>query len=243
MKFTWSVISIYITLTTLTLVSCKKTEEEAKDFIYNYSVFGSFSGKRVFLAHGNQGQGSDYLIKDTGLRTIFDGLIAKGYQVILFDYPKTKKTTFKQAGLAYRQKYQHFLNWMINETDRVHGLATERLFGGVSLGGLHAFMAVTLNPLIQKYFAVVPVTDIRALKEFKNVNPEHFNALNEALAISQKPGLIIYGTADYRVNYNLTIDLITSLNSLGAPLDVVALSGRSHSMTDEFALEVLNWIP
>lgn len=234
----------------LLLASCgkgvhSKTKEELeKDiapFTLDYEVAGENHGQRVYLIHGLGGHGHSFESSDT-LRALKYGLVNNGYQVVTFTLPQPSREMFEDGGLEYRETYGRFVKLIDIYVGSKHGRAGKIIYGGVSFGGLHAFMAVALSKKVAGYFAIVPVTDPSALTEFAGLNTDHFNPLLELDKISSRPGFIIYGDSDARVNSGLTVRLIHGLSINNANLRFEEVRNHGHETTAEIVDRVLSQI-
>lgn len=241
-----SILKIIFALTLITLFSCNGSKKEntvntevMPDFIKSYTVYGAMTAtnRRVILIHGLGGSGVDWNFGVHKLTT--DGLISDGAQVIVFDLPKLKSSAFVDGGLQYRTNYKNFLDWLVEDTNTKFGVAAELILGGVSYGGLHAFMGAAITTHFDKYFASLPVTHLNALIEYSSVSAPYFNPFNEVVTLSSKPGMVHWGSLDSRVNYLYTVELV---NLIGPNTVGVEHSGLDHTSVPEIAASLVDWV-
>jgi pimeloyl-ACP methyl ester carboxylesterase len=214
-------------------------DEDVTPFTKDYLIEGQNTGKRAFLIHGLGGHANTFNTSDK-LRLLKDGMKDKGYQVVMFTLPDHEVyDLFSDGGERYRAAYTKFLRWIIADTASRHGRASVT-FGGVSFGGLHAMMAAAINPNVDRYFCIKPVTDPAALTEFSAYTVDQFNPLLEIASLRQKRGYILYADDDTRVNGSLTEQLLEDLHDVGASVNFTISYGTGHTTTAEIVQETLN---
>src|SRR5574343_564254 len=202
-------MKILIILLSLFAFSCAKNEFKMSD-IPNYDYYKSSNPKaRIYLAHGFGGNKDTY--KNEPFKSWIQDLNLKGYDVVAYNLPSLD--LLKASSFLYRHEFKRTMIILFSNVESSYGHLPS-ITGGVSFGGLHAMMSKILLPnYFDSYFAHLPVTDFTALDELKTFDSTYFNPLNEYKDLIDKNGLIIYGNIDERVNFRLTIDLITRINT------------------------------
>lgn len=203
-----------VLLTTVVLSGCfscgqKDTKQPVtgqQDFVKEYKVYGEFKqGKRIILTHGVSGTDAQYLLGPEGvgaLPILKDRLVTEGYQVITFTYPNTTADIFIDGGRLYKQQYRAFLDWMLLDLNKRYGIATELDIGGFSFGGLHAMIALTIEPhKFDRYLAIDPVSDPSLTTIFGPYQATDFNAFKELGVLSSINGIILTTQNDNILGY------------------------------------------
>lgn len=201
-------------------------------FVQTYKVFGSFTGKRILLTHGIWGNDNQY--ESGSLKDLRDGLVAHGYQVITFSYPYTEPSILYDAGLAYRNEYLNFLEWVITDTESRFGAATELDIGGYSFGGLHAIIGAANLPF-NRYLAMLPVTNLTATNLLGDLSDTYFDAFQELPALGGKPGMVVTSHSDQILGYQNAQAFAVQA---GADYHDYA-PGNGHSVTPEMVQDIL----
>lgn len=219
----------------LSLTACSGELTPPLVFKTDYTIFQAAGTKRVYLMHGFRSSRHQYDIEP--FKSFVDDLVAQGIEVVTFDTPYAYREYFLMDGGAnYRKMYKEQLETIVADVEANYGV--KRSFsGGFSFGGLHAMMANVLLPnKFEAFFAALPVTDISALKEMKNVNAHQFNPLLEDM--SQLTGMVSWGTNDERVNYRLSIDLVNNNSNLIG----IEYAGLEHESTLQVTGDAANFI-
>lgn len=225
------------------LISCSK-KEPVPPLIFDTSYTRHEStiasnGKRVYLIHGSlrydRSQWDHPIFKP-----FVDGLTSNGFEVITFDLPHFYSEYFFDGGLNYRAKFEQQLRTIIENAELVHGHMNS-IVGGFSFGGLHSMIAMAdISDIFTAYFAILPVVEMTALSELKNMPSSHFNPKNEVHILETKPGLISWGTQDFRVNYQHSIDLVNSMDQ--TKLTAIEYVGLGHETTTQVVNDTLTFV-
>lgn len=228
-----------MSLLVLTLVGCAPSEEKEIQFSdQNYAFVNTAVPqvqKRLIFLHGIDGSHRD-IITVPGYKALVDSLMNSGWQVIAFDLPKSRPTTFDDGGESYRAKYASKLKQAIQWADTNVGVAHVNVIGGISFGGLHALMGAAIEPAINGYFADVPMTKVEAFSSRWTHSPA-FSPFYQIQRLSSIPGHFDYGDRDQVVGYQHTIELA----SLIGPSAIIRNNpGMGHSEHD--LTHVAQWI-
>lgn len=235
--------ALIVALIGVLLVSCgKKDRVPDLRFDTSYTLYSPTvpsNGKRVYLIHGSL-KYSRVQWEHPVFKPFVDNLVANGYEVITFDLPHFYSEYFYDGGLNYRAGFQNQLRTIISNVETDHGVMNS-IVGGFSFGGLHAMIAMSdISDIFQAYFAILPVVEMTALTELKGMASTHFNPKHEIAVLETKPGLISWGTLDFRVNYQHSIDLVNLMN----PANVTAIEyvGLDHTTNPQVVADTLTWI-
>lgn len=198
--------------------------------------------KRLYLIHGLRS--SKEMWTKEPYKTFIASLDAKGIQTIAITLPYAQGAMFADGGMKYALEYKLFVASLLERINAKYGVADETLVGGISFGGLHALMAVELMPsAFNAYFAVVPVVGIGALDEFKGIQTPAFNPLANPRYLAAKPGLIIWGNQDMRVDYRLTQVLADNiLDNSPVSFEAIEVQGMGHTSRPENLEQVATWV-
>lgn len=191
------------------------------------------NGTRIIFLHGLSGTYDGYLAPN-GIPMyvdFFKRLTDDGYEILFFNYKSTVPSLFTNDGLEYRRYFEALLDEMIRWSNNNHGIPKKWIIGGWSLGGLHTLMALALRPnFFEGGFGVLPVTDIKAVNEFRMVSANHFNPLNEIQTLKNERIMLAWGNRDDRVDYRLTIQLRDELLQAGSTsIQGIEYPGLDHS--------------
>lgn len=227
----------------LLLMSCGKKSEATIPLVFDttYTVYeptGTATGQRAFLIHGGfNGSRNDWNVEP--FLTFRETLQAAGIELITFDLPHMRDYHMLDGGAAYRAGFEAQLRQIHESVELERGAATETLVGGFSLGGLHTLMSIALCPdLFNRYFAILPVTELSWMPEIKFDTPD-FNPFNEITNLKTKQGLMSWGTLDERVNFRLSIELA---DDIGASVHTIEYEGLDHTTTPQVASDTADWI-
>lgn len=204
-------------------------------FINTYKVFGPNSNKRIFLTHGIFGDDTQY---DSGdLLVLRNGLIAKGYQVFTFSYPYTNASVFRGQWEAYFFAYNDFMQWMIQDINRIYGIPIEMNIGGFSFGGLHALIASAFFPF-NKCVGILPVTDPSQYDLFWKLDAKYFNAFNYISQLHSKPIMITSSQDDSLLGFQ-NAQLLS--NQIGANYRNYN-DAHGHNTSPQMIQDILNYL-
>lgn len=237
------IAKILIMVSIILTISCKKEEKvgpsvnDIPAFNYSYNVYGSNTGKRVFMIHGLSGSRADF--NSGNLKELRDRTVANGNQVITFDTPYTRAYYFNDGGTKYRKMFKDFLDWIIADTNSKLGNASDLIIGGYSFGGYHAFMAVASTNYFNGYFGLLPLTRMASLGGFTQVNVPNFDPFSEIARLQTVPGFINWGTSDSVVDYTQSIRLV---DLVGNTLEWGEHVGSGHGPNMAEVQEVVDWI-
>lgn len=208
----------------------------------NYTVYEPTSesnGKRLYLIHGTLR--ADRLVWE---KPIYKSLVikaqAQGFEVITFDRKHFYADLLQDGGLEYRAFFKNQMESIVAEVESNRG-QLENIVGGVSMGGLHAMMAIADMPeKFTAFFAVHPVIELNALSELSQMTSEHFNPKNEVSVLETKKSYIARSDRDEVVNEQHIVDMIGMLNN--QDLDTEVFNGVNHRTTYEIMSSVANWL-
>lgn len=235
--------ALLLSLIVLVGVGCSK-KDKVPPLVFNtsYTQYPSqiaSNGKRVYLIHGFRGDRSAY--EHPVFKPFVDDLTASGYEVITFDIPYTYPDYFNHdGGASYRAKYEEQLRTIEAQVNLDHGLLTN-IIGGFSFGGLHSMMGMSIaSDLFVGYFAILPVVHMDALVEMQGTVAPLFNPMNELATLEQYPGLISWGTQDFRVNFLYSVDLVNLINP--ANLTAIEYVGLDHTTNAQVVADTLAYV-
>lgn len=199
---------------------------------------------RVYLIHGLQSTQDDYL--NEPFATWIAGLNSQGVEVITFNLPFASPSYFtnEDYGQGYANGYRDFIAHVVERMNYWYGTPNRAIIGGISWGGLHAFMGIAFHrELFDAYFASVPVTRLTALTEFAGGESNAFDPFQHADTLSLRTGYVQWGDQDFRVNFQLTIDLVNRIQDFnGAPLTTREWDGLGHQSTPENLQAITDWL-
>jgi len=186
-------------------------------------------GKRLIFIHGTIDGDHTMLLESPQYHKIITDLVAAGWQVILFDCPPKTANSFFDGGKAYKEAYIAKLRQALDWAETNVGHVTTNVIGGVSWGGAHALIGAALVPDFNAYFGLLPLTQISWLTELRGISTPSFDPFSLVPQLASKRGYFEYGTADFRVNFTLTMNLISMLQQWQAPVSYKAYEGIGHS--------------
>lgn len=237
--------ALTIALAIALLSACAKVDKRESYFKdTSYELFEPTTAlkARLYLIHGLRSSKS--LWHSEPFATFVTELQAKGMQVITFSLPYATQEMFLDGGQAYGSDYQRFLLTLSETVNTEHGLAPHTFIGGISFGGLHAMMGISLLPdEFEAYFAHLPVTSVQALAEFPLYPNDRFSPFAHEELLASKPGRIAWGNQDMRVDYRLTQRLAEEINSYHpTAVEFVEIAGISHTSRPQDLTDIANWI-
>jgi hypothetical protein len=195
-----------------------------------------FSGKRLVYLHGLRGNHND-LLKEPAHGKLATDLVASGWQVVMFDLPFTEGKFFSDGGAAYRKKIQEAMR----DVDARSGVSSVNVIGGISFGGLHAFIGTADGPEFSGYFAILPIIYINSLVEFYGTAVPILNPLADVTHLSNRPGFVVWGSQDERINFRNTEALFNLLVKGNAPIKGLSYRGGEHSIMGDLDF-IRNWL-
>jgi alpha-beta hydrolase superfamily lysophospholipase len=235
----YSVLAIMLFLN----ISCAK-KDETPPLVFDTSYTKTeptiaSNGKRVYLIHGSL-KYSRAQWEHPVFKPFVDALTADGFEVITFDLPHFYPEYFHDGGANYRAKFENQLRTIVANVELDHG-HLDNIVGGFSFGGLHSMMAQADMPdVFNAYFAILPVVEMTALTELKGMASSHFNPKNEVAVLETKRGLISWGTQDFRVNYQHSIDLVNLMDPTN--LTAIEYVGLNHNTTPQVVADTLAFV-
>jgi hypothetical protein len=211
-------------------------------FSDEFDVVGSRENPRgrVYMFHGLRADRSYWFQPDHIALT--KRLEADGFQLILLTLPYAHADFFTDDdGKSYCDQFSAWFERMRATTEKSLGFSNNESVVGASWGGWHALVAAQHRG-IQSYVAVNPVVDIARLSEFWMASNRSCDPVSGAMALAEKPGLLLWGTIDERVDFRKTVELAISIRPWAdGRLTTIVYEGIGHQTTVASNDSVANW--
>ncbi len=195
--------------------------------------------KRVVMLHGLRGSHSTFFI-DPYVQ-MYNALIQAGWQIVMFDFPYAEPSFWTDTGFGYEQGFMAKLNQALDQADHELGPVTQTVLLGVSFGGIHALVGASQSNRVTGYVGVVPVVKINWLTEFQGQDTSGMDNQVDPSALATKPGYLIWGEQDQRVNYQFTVDLAGRIGDLRGSVTTEAHPELDHTFPNDVST-MINWM-
>ena len=117
---------------------------------------------------------------------------------------------------------------------------------GISRGGFLALHVATVEPRIRGVVAMMPVTDLRALKEFAALQTHPYTiglALHaRAQALARVPLYVRIAADDDRVGGATCAAFVALVTQAGGSVDFQTRPGREHGLPSNWGLHAAQWL-
>jgi esterase FrsA len=114
---------------------------------------------------------------------------------------------------------------------------------GISRGGFLALHLAAVDHRVRGVVAMMPVTDLRALLEFRNVvAPERYLLTSVAGQLSRTPLYVRIAEQDGRVSTEACQQFVNTVEQAGGTVDFHMHQSREHTMPDRWGSSAAQWL-
>ncbi len=174
-------------------------------------------------------------------------LWTEGYQIIFIDLPNTT-VPFPYVKLKETLNETYLENWndriahLLSYLDEKFGIPAKRTVGGISWGGLHSLMTAAAFAEFMNYFALIPVTDVKFLSGFNEIQVDSFSPYFRIEDLVPKHGFIAWAGRDSAVDPKASGDFVLKLVLAGADLTPQYHGTIGHEISEEMINQLCRWL-
>lgn len=222
-------------------VAYKLESKSEPHFSFSYDVIseGKSGQPRVYLFHGLRSDWTYWKLSPHD--ELISSLRPLGLQMIATELPYASASFFEDNGRSYCSALFNWFSALRGDVVAKLGIR-EDILVGESWGGFHSLLLAGAFP-VSGYIAIHPVVDVSKLSEFWMISNRGCSPFAVSEVLSGKPGLIVWGNKDFRVDYKDTVNLVSSMSHFQPnKTSTIIEKGAAHGYTSGTYESVATWI-